>query len=74
VSNKSELPKVVLENCDKMLEIRKRRNACKFVVCLVDAGILQPSQYANARPLLKTLNKYWMNGGNEGTYDNPHSS
>ena len=67
-------PKVIIpmeKNIDKIWTLRKRRNSLKCIVQLIDAGILKPSEFNRATPLLKTLNRYCVNGGSEGTSEKP---
>ena len=67
-------PKVITpmeNNIDKIRTLRKRRNSLKCIVQLIDAGILKPSEFNRATPLLKTLNRYCVNGGSEGTSEKP---
>jgi len=71
INGKNKLPRVVSENSNEMLEIRKRRDACECVLKLIDVGVFEPSQYGHAQSLLKILNQYWVNGGPRGTSDNP---
>ena len=67
-------PKVVIpmkKNIDKVRTLRKRRNVLSYAVLLLDKGILKSSEFDPARTLLDTLNRYCINGGTEGTIENP---
>ena len=67
-------PKVITpinENIDEIRTLKKRRRALNDAVHLLDAGILKASEFNQARSLLKTLNRYCVNGGSEGTNEKP---
>ena len=72
--NKPFYPKVITpmeNNINKIRTLRKRRDTLKNVVHLLDAGILKSSEFDRARPLLKIINRYCINGGTEGTSEKP---
>ena len=74
INNHIDFPKVVLPDkadIEQIRTLRKRRNALSYAVMLLDAGVLKPSKFGRAKSLLATLNRYWLNGGSEGTTQNP---
>lgn len=69
-----DFPEVVFQDRkknDEIRAIRRKRDACNYAVVLLDRGVLSSSKYNNARQLLKDLNRYWVNGGEEGTEQTP---
>ena len=74
INGEISFPRVVPpddHSIEQIRALRQRKNVCNCAVWLLDNNVLQVTKFGGAKLLLETLNRYWVNGGSEGTEENP---